>query len=81
MIITDARQVPPLTVTADRGPAPEPRPHTASTVLRAGWHLHQAAAVLGEIAAEPAKDGIPICVRADGDVTRARAAHAGEHRE
>jgi hypothetical protein len=66
---TPAQQVLPLSVTADRGPAPEPRPPTASTVLRAGWHLAQLAAVLGEIVIEPAVDGIPLCGREDREVT------------
>jgi hypothetical protein len=66
---TPTQQVSPLAVTADRGPAPESRPHTASTVLRAGWHLHQLAAVLGEIAIEPAANGIPLCGREDREIT------------
>lgn len=66
---TPAQHVPTLSVSADRGPAPEPRPHTASTVLRAGWHLHQLAAILGEIVIEPAADGIPLCGREDREVT------------
>ena len=64
-----AARVPALTVTADRGPAPEPRPHTASTVLRAGWHLAQFAAILGGIVLAPAADGIPLCGREDRDIT------------
>jgi hypothetical protein len=63
------QQVAPLTVTADRGLAPQPRPHTASTVLRAGWHVHQLAAVLGEITLEAAADGIPLCGREDRLIT------------
>lgn len=66
---TPTQRVSALAVTADRGPAPEPRPHTASTVLRAGWHLAQLAAVLGEIAIEPAADGIPLCGPESKDVT------------
>jgi hypothetical protein len=66
---TPSQHVPAPSVTADRGPAPEPRPHTASTVLRAGWHLAQLAAVLGEIVIEPAADGIPLCGREDKEVT------------
>jgi hypothetical protein len=66
---TPTQQVSPLAVTADRGPAPEPRPHTASTVLRAAWLAHQLAAVLGEIVVEPAADGIPLCGREDREVT------------
>ncbi|MGH3190681.1 MAG: hypothetical protein ACRDOL_26155, partial [Streptosporangiaceae bacterium] len=66
---TPAQHVPALSVTVDRGPSPEPRPHTATTVLRAGWHLAQLAAVLGEIVIEPAADGIPLCGREDREVT------------
>jgi hypothetical protein len=66
---TPSQHVPALSVMTDRGPAPEPRPHTASTVLRGGWHLAQLAAVLGEIVIEPAADGIPLCGREDREVT------------
>jgi hypothetical protein len=73
---TPSQHVPALSVTADRGPSPEPRPHTASTVLRAGWHLAQLAAVLGEIAVEPAADGVPLCGREDREVTCEVCGHA-----
>ena len=53
--------MPSLAVTADRGPAPEPRPHTASAVLRAGRALSEPAAVLGELVLEQAADSIPLC--------------------
>jgi hypothetical protein len=66
---TPDQHVSALSVTADRGPTPEPRPHTASTVLRAGWHLHELAAVLGEIVIEPAADGIPLCGREGRKIT------------
>jgi hypothetical protein len=56
-------------VTADRGPAPEPRPHTASTVLRAGRALSELAAVLGELVLEPAADGIPLCGWGSKEIT------------
>ncbi len=56
-------------VTADRGPAPEPRPHTAAAVLRASHHLDQLAEVLGELVLEPWEDGIPLFGRATKDVT------------
>ena len=38
-----------LSVTAGRGAVPEPRPQTAATILRAGWHLRHLAGVLGEL--------------------------------
>jgi hypothetical protein len=62
-------QLPPLVVTADRGPAPEPRPHTASTVLRAGHALATAAAVLGELVLELPGDGIPFFIGPHKEIT------------
>lgn len=50
-----------LGVTAGKGPSPEPRPYTASTVLRAGHAMSELAAVLGELVLEPAADGFPLC--------------------
>lgn len=50
-----------LSVTADRGPAPTPRPHTAATLLRTAHHLQQLGATLGELVIEPAADGVPMC--------------------
>jgi hypothetical protein len=61
--------LPPLAVTASRGPAPEPRPHTASTVLRAGHALATAAAVLGELVLEKPADGIPYFIGPHQEVT------------
>ncbi|HEV3380918.1 MAG TPA: hypothetical protein VG142_08065 [Trebonia sp.] len=59
----------PPAVTSDQGPAPEPRPHTASTVLRAGRAVMELAAVLGELVIEPGGDGIPLCGRPGEEVT------------
>ncbi len=58
-----------LSVTADRGPAPQPRPHTAATLLRTAHHLHRLAAVLGEVVLEPQADGIPLCGRPSDEIT------------
>ena len=58
-----------LSVTADRGPAPQPRPHTAATLLRTAHHLHRLAAVLGEVVLEPEADGIPLCGRPGDEIT------------
>jgi hypothetical protein len=38
-----------LSVTAERGPAPQPRPYTAATLLRVAHHLHRLGAVLGDV--------------------------------
>jgi hypothetical protein len=65
----DGDHLPPLTVTASRGPAPEPRPHTASTVLRAGHALATAAAVLGELVLEKPADGIPYFIGPRQEIT------------
>ncbi len=58
-----------LVVTADRGHAPQPRPHSAVTLLRTAHHLNQLAAVLGEVVLEPAADGIPVCGRHSEEIT------------
>jgi hypothetical protein len=58
-----------LSVTADRGPAPQPRPHTAATLLRLAHHLHRVGAVLSDLVLEPEADGIPICGRSDKQIT------------
>lgn len=72
-----------LAVTADRGPAPEPRPQTASARIRTSHHLNRLAAVLGESVIELPEDGLPLCgfggrevtcevceTVADGDIAR-----------
>lgn len=51
----------PLTVTSDRGPAPEPRPQTAATAVRTWHHLNQLAEILHGLVVEPAADGVPVC--------------------
>jgi hypothetical protein len=58
-----------LAVTADRGPAPHPRPHTPATLLRTAHHLQHLAATLGELILEPETDGTPLCGNPDDDVT------------
>lgn len=58
-----------LAVTADRGPAPQPRPHSAATLLQVAHHLHRLAAVLSEVVLEPEADGIPLCGRDDQEIT------------
>lgn len=58
-----------LSVTASRGPAPTPRPHTAATLLRTAHHLHQIGATLGELVLEPAADGLPLCGTSIYEVT------------
>jgi hypothetical protein len=58
-----------LSVTADRGTPPEPRPQTAATLLRTVHHLHRLAATLGGLVLEPAADGVPVCGRPDAEHT------------
>jgi hypothetical protein len=58
-----------LSVTADRGPAPQPRPHSAATLLRLAHHLQRTAAVLSEVVLEPEADGVPVCGRGDEEIT------------
>lgn len=58
-----------LAVTADRGPAPEPRPQSASARIRGGHYLDRLAAVLGEAVIELPEDGIPLCGFGDREVT------------
>jgi hypothetical protein len=82
---TPTQQVSPLAVTADRGPAPESRPHTASTVLRAGWHLHQLAAVFGEVVGGEVdagqQTGLNPQVQAAADEHRAQREGVGDGAE
>jgi hypothetical protein len=68
-VTIDGDRLRSLSVTADRGPAPEPRPQTVATLLRIGWLLNQLAAALGELVLELPEDGIPLCGRADEEVT------------
>jgi hypothetical protein len=58
-----------LSVTADRGPEPQPRPHSAATLLRLAHHLQRTAAVLSEVVLEPEADGVPVCGRGDEEIT------------
>lgn len=58
-----------LSVTADRGEIPQPREHTAATLLRTAHHLHQLGQALGEAVLEPIPYGIPMCGRPDHQVT------------
>jgi hypothetical protein len=58
-----------ISVTADRGAAPQPREHTAETLLRTAHHLHRLGEVLGEVALEPGTYGIPMCGSPDRTIT------------
>lgn len=68
MIVRD-RSTRELTVTADRGPAPTPRPYTAASLMQTTHHLHRLASALGKVVLEPWRDGIPMCGRTDREVT------------
>lgn len=50
-----------VTVRADRGPDPQPQPHTAVSLLRVGYALARLGEALGPLAVEPNRDGFPMC--------------------
>ena len=58
-----------VSVTADRGAAPQPHEHTAATLFRTSHHLHQLGKALGEVVLEPGPYGIPMCGPASQQIT------------